>query len=181
MLIKPIENTFLPISCELPASLAEWLAYPDSLTERLQDKAGHAKLQVLRQQWERANWWDKQVFHVLEGQVMHREIVMYANDEPCWYARTIIPEATYQAGSSFFNRLQKESLGTLIFNETKIKRLSMVHYPISEQSIEYHWLKQWLSCSALILWVRMSVFSFNNDSPFFLIETLLPALERYSN
>lgn len=180
MLIKPKENIFLPVKSSRPPLLLPWLIYEDSLTELLQSKAGHTRLQVLGQQWEAADWWDRHVVQMANQTVFHREILMWAGQEACWYARTIIPETTYNAEPLFFNRLQNESLGELIFNETKIKRAYMTYYPIGEQSIEYHWLNKVLPCSAKELWVRLSAFTFKEDFSFFLVETVLPGLERYS-
>jgi chorismate--pyruvate lyase len=105
---------------------------------------------------------------------------MWAKEDPCWYARTIIPNTSYQENDVFFNRLQKESLGALIFNESRIKRVHMMHYPVNTQSIEYHWVTKCVPCSVKTLWTRFSIFILNDEFPFYLIEILLPALERYS-
>ncbi len=180
MLNKPKSNRFLPIQCEPPSSLLPWLTYRQSLTDRLHVIAGNTCLQVLGQQWESPNWWDKCVLHINSDTVLHREIVMWAGQDACWYARTIIPKHTYHSDPLFFSRLQTESLGILLFNENKVERIDMTHYPISEHSIEYHWLEQWMRGSLKVLWVRLSVFTTQDDCPLYLIETLLPGLERYS-
>ena len=181
MLIKPNLDLFLPMNCPLPPSLLPWIAYPHSLTERLQVKAGNTRLQVLEQRWEKPNWWDKYVLHLQCKTVLHREILMWAWNDACWYARTIIPETTYNADHLFFNRLQAESLGAMIFKEKKVRRIHLLHYPIGTQSIEYYWLTPLMHCSAPELWVRLSCFMIHDEHPFYLIETLLPGLQRYSN
>jgi len=181
MLIKPDVNTLLPVFCELPASLLPWLTYQHSLTERLTARAGNTHLDVLDQRWESPDWWDKQVLNTKDSTVLHREIVMWASGEPCWYARTIIPQETYIANSELFDRLKKESLGVLIFTESVIKRTSLFHYAIDDKSIEYHWLNKTLSCKATTLWVRMSVFTIHNELNFYLIEIMLPGLMRFPN
>lgn len=180
MLNKPDADIFFPVESQLPSTLLPWLTYQLSLTDRLQDIAGHAHLQVLRQHWREASWWDKHVLQIEGDDVLHREILMWVGQNVCWYARTIIPKATYQADSLLFSRLKNESLGALIFNKPKIKRTYLKYYAINNQSIEYHWLDQLLHGAAEQLWVRLSAFTINGDYPFFLIETLLPALERYS-
>ena len=180
MLNKPDSDIFFPVKCQLPSSLLPWLTYQLSLTDRLQDIAGHTRLQVLRQQWVGASWWDRHVLQIESDDVLHREILMWSGLALCWYARTIIPKDTYQADSLLFSRLQNESLGALIFNESKIKRIYLQHYAINNQSIEYHWFDQSLHGASDQLWVRLSAFTINDDYPFFLIEALLPALERYS-
>ena len=180
-MLTPSNSTLLfPVKHKLPSSLLPWVTHQDSLTKLLQSRAGNARLQVLGQCWESPNWWDKHVLHIEGESVLHREILMWAGKEVCWYARTIIPKATYQSGALLFERLQEESLGALIFNEPTIKRVNMSYYAISDQSIEYHWLNPLLHGSANVLWVRMSAFTLNAQLPFYLIETLLPALERYT-
>ena len=181
MLINLNVSSFIPVKDELQTSFLPWLTYQQSITSRLQEKAGSTRLQVLGQQWESPNWWDRYVLHIESGAVLHREIVTWAGKKPCWYARSIFPAATYQAQPSFFNRLQQESLGQLIFNENKVKRVVLMHYPIGEASIEYHWLNQSMHGGVKALWVRLSAFIFNEEHPFFLIEILLPGLARYSN
>ena len=181
MLIQINPDKLLPVKCELSSILLPWITYEDSLTERLHQKAGDARLEVLGQQWEAPNWWDKQVLHIKTEPVFHREILMWSGKEACWYARTILPKETYRAEPSFFDRLQNESMGELIFNESRIKRAYLMHYPICKQSIEYSWLSQAMHGNATVLWVRASAFVLQGKFPFYLLETLLPALERYSN
>ena len=143
MLIKPEATLFLPVKGQLPSALLPWVTHQQSLTARLQARAEHVHLQVLSQQWCSPNWWDNYVLNIDCETVLHREILMWAGQEAYWYARTIIPRATYQEDTFLFDRLEKESLGALIFNEGKIKRVSMTYYPIGKQSIEYHWLNQY--------------------------------------
>ena len=181
MLITPKVDVFHPVECTLPLSLTPWMTYEGSLTKRLETKAGNSCLQMLEQVWELSDWWDKYVLNLESECVLRREILMCAFDEPCWYARTIIPQTTYEAEPLFFSRLRNESLGALIFNETKVTRVGMIHYPISVDSIEYHWLHRWMDCKAEIVWVRHSTFMVEGGFPFFLIEIMLPGLLRYPN
>ncbi len=193
MLIKPLINTLLPLPCEAPALLLPWLTHQNSLTERLQEKAGKTRLEVLGQCWELPDWWDKQVLQIIDETVLHREILMWASKKPCWYARTIIPKTTYDASKTIFDRLKNESLGALIFNDDRIKRVSLSHYPIDEQTIEYHWLTDIMHSKTKPLWVRISTFIVtaalptppstpeDNTYPFCLLEIMLPGIMRYLN
>jgi len=80
---------------------------------KLRQAAGDAKLTIIKQNWGKASWWDKFVLGVDVQSTLQREILMSAWQEPCWYARTIIPEQTHHAHSLFFNRLEHESLAIL--------------------------------------------------------------------
>lgn len=160
------------------AYLLPWLNYRDFLTQKLRLEAGDARLQVIGQRWESPNWWDKYVLTLENEQVMHREILMWALDNCCWYARTIIPHTTYEINAIVFDRLQQESLGQIIFNGTAIKRNEMIIYAINAQSLEYYWLNESMHQEEAVLWVRRSTFMLNDRWPFYLIEIFLPGLKR---
>ena len=162
-----------------PPHLLPWLIHRESLTQKLIDVAGDAQMEVVNQQWEAPNQWDQQVLQCKTASVMHREIIMRSANHACWYARTILPDTTYQTNIALFDRLKKERLGNLIFNGTEIQRASLIHFMISPTSQEYTWLTPSLHQNASELWVRLSEFIVNKQHSFFLIEILLPGLMRY--
>lgn len=176
----PSSLQFLPAQCAPPPYLVPWMACQASLTEKLTFVAGQAKIEVLAQHWRLADWWDQHVFRLPRQVVYHREIVMRSHDRPCWYARTIIPEKTYHASAPLFDRLKTESLGRLIFNENIIKRVQLMAYPVTKESIEYYWLKSCWIAGETVLWARLSTLMID-VYPFFLVEILLPGLEGYTH
>ena len=157
-----------------------WMTYQGSLTNKLKEIAGDARIELLGQGLELSNDWEKERLGITDSQVFRREIVMWAFDEPCWYARTIIPNKTYQADLSFFGRLRQESMGDLIFNGPTLKREDFKNYSIDVHSTEYEWARFLLKDTKTLLWIRLSTFTLRDDSPFFLIEILLPGLRRYN-
>lgn len=159
-----------------PKLLKAWLEHSYSLTEKLKEEAGEARLQRLTQYWCNPDWWDKFNLSGNHKKMLHREILMWARQKPCWYARTIIPASTFQNDVSLFSRLQQESLGNLIFSNEEVKRIALIHYAINAQCIEYHWLDESMHENADILWLRLSTFSLRDHYPFFLVEILLPGL-----
>ncbi|ARG97425.1 chorismate--pyruvate lyase family protein [Legionella micdadei] len=164
-----------------PDNLLPWLTHQASLTDKLQALSGDAELVVLKQYWTAPNWWDKHTLGISEKPILHREILMSSHQIPCWYARTIVPEHTYQASHRFFNRLTQESLGVIIFNEPRIKRVQLVNYQITSQCIEYHWLNPFLVLKKEEqFWARLSIFNTDVMFNFYLIEILLPGLMRVS-
>lgn len=179
MLINP--DNFLTINSSVSSRLQPWITYQTSLTEKLKKIAGDADLQLLKQVWEQADWWDKHVLKIANEQVMHREIVMCAKKKPCWYARTVIPQTTYSCDTVFFDRLENESLGKLIFEGNKVKRFMLMNYSINPSCIEYYWLTEWMHRHETELWVRLSGFTVSERFSFFLVEILLPELARYTN
>lgn len=176
MLITLNRNNFQSVSLHPPLTLLSWLTYDLSLTMRLKNTIGEYQIEVFDQQWGMPDAWDQQILNINNELVFHREIIMWALDLPCWYARTMIPYTTYEQDPSFFNRLKKESLGALIFNEPRIKRHVFLHYAINQQRLEYQWLKEWMHGGESLLWVRLSVYQLEEKASFILIEILLPGL-----
>lgn len=181
MLINLPANALLKLERKPSSALLPWLTYQNSLTERLQAKAGNTYLDVLGQDWHAPTIWEKEVLSISDKSVFCREIVMQAFTTPCWYARTIIPQSSYEAGIDIFVRLKNESLGLLIFSEVRIKRVSLMHYPIDTQCMEYYWLDETMHAGSKLLWARLSVFLIDETFPFCLIEIMLPGIMRYSN
>ncbi|MDP1603212.1 MAG: chorismate lyase [Legionella sp.] len=177
MLIKPPRVSELNVN--IPRSLLPWVIHQEALTEKLKQSAGDAQLTILNQNWMTSGWWDNHVLGLDRQVILQREILMSAGEHACWYARTIIPQSTYHIHKPIFNRLNHESLGDIIFSEPRIKRYSMINYAITPQCIEYHWLKPVFCDEDCRLWTRLAIFTIDNDSPFFLIEILLPDLYRY--
>lgn len=175
--LKFLSNKDSPPDCLLP-----WLEHEHSLTEKLKNITGHAVIKLLKQEWESPNWWDKFALGLNQiSSVLHREILMISKNEVCWYARTIIPASCYDANVEFFSRLRQESLGVMLFNHKEVKRQQMCFYAIDSSTLEYHWLPVQYSEQANILWVRLSVFAFKENAPFYLVEIFLPGLLRALN
>lgn len=176
MLINP-DKLFKTKPEIAPQALMPWLMQQTSLMQQLKRLAGDAQLIVLKQQWQSPSWWDKYALG-LEPQVnklFQREVLISAHNRPCWYARTLIPEHSFQKKLAFFTRLQEKSLGELIFNEPSVARLQHLHYAIDKHCLEYYWLPEALVKADMLFWVRVAVFTLDN-LPFYLIEILLPEL-----
>lgn len=172
-------QSVLNLPVKPPAVLRPWLQYTAALTPKLEQEKGEACLQILSQTWQKPTWWDKYMLGLTEQQlVFHRNILMSSGNWPCWYAKTIVPQVTYETNEVFFSRLSQESLGTMVFNTTTSKRQYLHHYAIDPACLEYYWLEQhWRDEQTL--WARFSVFSIG-EYPFFLVEIILPGLFRSS-
>ncbi len=161
-------------------SVQNWLVHPYSITDRLVEKAGEASLMVLTQGWDLICAWDKKIID--DARVWRREILMLAQGEVCWYARTIVPELTYKNNQDFFEQLKTVSLGSLIFNSSIARRMSLSSYVIDETMPEYQWLPESVKPSpAQPLSVRLSHLMLHEQFPFYLVEILLPAAARYNS
>ncbi len=161
-----------------PTDLIPWLNHQASLTDKLKLLSGEAELEVLSQHWTKPSWWDKFTLGLTEQTVLHRDIIMLSRQTPCWFARTVIPQSTYQANQHFFDRLAHESLGVIIFNEPSIQRAQLVSYEIDEKCIEYHWLPHCILSKKGQMWGRLSIFTITEVCEFYLIEIFLPGFMR---
>jgi chorismate--pyruvate lyase len=162
-----------------PQHLLPWLECTSYMMEQLFAKSQNTELQVLQQIWEPANSWDQQKLSLKVEQVLHRDIIVKAWGAPCWFARTILPRATFDAHFSLFDRLQQEPLGNLIFHTSEVRRLNLQYYAIAPHAVEYAWLPTDILTQQQTLWARLSTFQVANVELFYLIEILLPDLERY--
>ncbi len=164
-----------------PKELLPWLTCTTYLTKKLHATSGNTALQVLQEQWlEVATPWDQQVLQLAPERVLHRDILMLAEARPCWFARTILPAATYQSEDGLFSRLRDEPLGNLIFQGSAIQRLELRHYPIVMTDPEYAWIPEGQHQQRTPLWVRLATFQvLSSQALFYLLEILLPELERY--
>lgn len=166
----------MAVNCHPPLNLISWLSYTKSLTNRLKEVSGEAKLKILLQKKIKTCWWGRYFLGVEEGEVIQRDIEVFSGQHPCWFARSIIPLSTYENNLDFFSRLANESLGEIVFNNSVVQRLSLMYYDIDCSKLEYHWLMKYGYERKDRLWGRLSVFLINKNY-FYLIEILLPALE----
>lgn len=169
---------FLQLRANPPKELIHWLTCPDSLTEKLASSLGNATLIVQNECWRNTNWWEKYNLSYLQQKVFCREIIMYSQKTPCWYARTIIPQETYEKNYNFFKRLENESLGVIIFNTNGIRRELITYYPLDKRCIEFYWFGKEIKADVDTFWARFSIFSIEEKYQFYLVEIMLPGLLR---
>ena len=161
-------------------ALMPWLTHQDSITDKLKTIARDVRLDVLRHEWGIPDTWDTEVLKISTPEhVLHREILMWASTDICWYARTILPFQTYYAEKSRFSRLKTQALGELIWHDPNIKRVKMEHYPIHPDNIEYQFLTHTMHRNERPLWARLSTISIHDTLPLYLLEIFLPDLQKY--
>lgn len=162
-------------SSSLFYGLLPWLTCKTSLTAKLQQQAGESSLVHLKSEWKKTDSWEKKTLNIPEGLCFQREIIISAQQQPCWYARSLFPENTYVANKDLLVRLEKESLAEIIFSSHQVQRLSLSYYMIHALFYEYQWLPSSLKLSTYYA-VRRHNFLINNTYPFVLFEILLPHL-----
>lgn len=160
----------------VPPAVFEWLRYPFVITEKLKTVRKKVEMQVLSHQQVDSNHWEQEILGIKPEKIIRRDIVMRGDNLPCWFARTMIPQATYKQDQFFFDRLRQEPLSHLIFNEPRVCRYLLRSYAIDKHNLEYEWVTFLFKAEAPILWMRLSYFLLDEHYPFYLAEIFLPAL-----
>lgn len=162
----------------LPPELWAWLRYPLVITDKLKQVCQHVQMEVLSHEQVLADPWER---HFLkEFSLIRREILMRGDGVQCWFARTMIPQTTYESDQVFFDRLHREPLSHLIFDEPTVCRYLLHSYGIDAKNAEYHWVTPKFQQNAAHLWMRLSYFKLHAAFPFYLAEVFLPDLLRVS-
>lgn len=103
-----------PEQLELTSTQADWLLYEGSLTERLKQVGQQFSVKLLGQQLLAPNTEEKQR---LKGkdQVVIREVLLYCNEKPWVFARSLFSPSAENANTLNLQQLGNQSLGESLF------------------------------------------------------------------
>lgn len=155
-------------------ALRSWLLDRGSLTARLRGQAGDSfRVTVLRQGWAKPRLDEAEVLAIpLHQRALIREVILWGQEQPWVYARSVIPLAVLQGSLGFLRKLDNRPLGQLLFNNPQIRR-----GPIDIARWSTHWLPSTLqTASTTPLWARRSVFHYR-DSGILVAELFLPNIQ----
>jgi chorismate lyase len=169
----PCQNDVNQQSC--PPGLKSWMHARDSLTQKLGNYSKDIAINLISNDWQHTLWWDNHVLGLSAQNAFIREITMCVGKKPWWYARTVIPQATFAKKSVLFSQLKKHSLGSILFTDDDIKRIDLLYYPVNHNHIEYHWALKSYQGMPKLLWSRRTVFSIEKQM-LFLMEVFLPPM-----
>lgn len=173
---------FSKANMDMPKALKPWLTHQGSITDKLKQHVNPCTLEVLNHTWEKTHAWDAETLKLPFNQaVLHRDILMWAAAAPCWYARTILPQAVFDAEASLFKRLETTPLGELIHTHPDIERTHITPSLMTPDMPEYTYLSEALKDNTPVtpLWGRVSQFTIRRQLHFYLLEIFLPGLLRY--
>lgn len=159
----------------LPLDLFEWISHTSVMTEKLRQQVGPVEMEILTHDWTSPNHWEHEVLKQ-NALLLRRDVLIKAKGSICWFARTMIPITTYQLAPSFFDRLHQEPLAHLIFNEPRVTRDLLHSYGINQHHLEYDCLGKHKPDVDSDLWMRLSMFTFQQSSTFYLAEVYYPAM-----
>lgn len=168
----------------LSYQLSNWLLDSGSLTKRLKAHSTSFYVKVLGQQIITCSAFDACDSIVAGEQVLAREVVLYCNDQPHVFARTLIPLTSLTGEQQKLSELGEQPLGQIIFNNPSLERkliqlsefsrestVGQLTANLLENSNEFTMLDQ--------LWGRRSLF-FIEGKPLVVAEVFLPPALAYT-
>ncbi|WP_237059715.1 chorismate--pyruvate lyase family protein [Microbulbifer sediminum] len=158
-----------------PAPLLAWLLHPGSLTAALRHLSGNRfRVQVLSQRWAQPNLEERRALGLRNRQLaLLREVLLYGDDTPWVYARSVLPEQTLRGPSRQLRQLDTRPLGELLFSEPGIRRGPIM---LNRQRRNPRCTLPELAGEADLAWGRRSTFWLRRR-PLLVAETFLQAFD----
>lgn len=158
-----------------PPEVRRWLLDEGSLTTRLQGM-GRFRVQVLRHAWQAASREERQRLGLApRSATLVREVLLYCDDVPRVYARSILPAATLRGRHRHLRRFGARSLGAHLFRHGQPRRepFELLRLPAGSH------LPGMTGPAAAPLWARRSVF-YLAGQPLLVAELFLPAFQPWT-
>ncbi len=148
----------------VPTIWRDWLADAGSLTQRLIDASdGNLSVAVLKQSLEVPRLSERQLLGLGDRRrAMVREVVLYGNNQPWVFARSILPLTTLTGRLRKLRQLSNQPLGELLFKDPSMRREPVQFARFDSAS-----------------WGRRSVFRLDNK-PLLVAEVFLPDFNPYN-
>jgi len=153
--------------------LLEWLLDSGSLTARLQQHSAHFRVELLGQQVQSCLAAEANEMITEGEQVLVREVLLYCDDKPQVFARSLLPLTSLTGEEQQLANLGTQSLGHVLFNNPSLERH---HIEISMFDLESSVAKFATSLQLITkqpLWGRRSIFMLENK-PLMVAEVFLP-------
>lgn len=172
----------------LSDNLRSWLLDEGSLTARLKKASSSFRVEVLGEQQQVCSAAEACPF-IAEGEaVLVREVLLYCDDVPQVFARSLLPLTSLTGSESSLANLGTQPLGQVLFNNPSLQRHGLSLSEFDEQapvSILAQCLVEGGSTSnaensELKLWGRRSIFMLNNK-PLMVAEVFLPDAYAYQS
>jgi chorismate--pyruvate lyase len=161
-----------------PARLSDWLLDPKSLTARLKQHCTHFKVQLIGQQVEPCSIYEASSEIPVGTQVLIREVLLYCDDVPHVFARSVLPLSSLTGEQKQLENLGEQPLGQVLFNNPKLHR-EVVEVAEIQPSLRVCELAGLLNLQVTHnLWGRRSVFTIEGK-PLIVAEVFLPSARAY--
>ena len=163
------------INADIPPAVACWLFDSASLTARLIaacDRQFHVK--VISQRWETPLDHEIRRVRMRRKRVAFiRQVLLYCENTPWVFARTVIPRRTLSGRESYLANLGSRPLGAVLFADPSMRRDPLEVAELLPEHRLYRQATAPLNQPAGPIWGRRSVF-YLNRKPLLVNEIFLP-------
>ena len=153
--------------------LKNWLLDTGSLTERLQSHCRHFRVQLLGQA--QVPLLGNERDQVGPGEYLVREVILWGDDDPWVFARSLLPTALCTRERGELADLGERPLGRILFNDLRFQRQP---FQISQLPARHSLLQQLGLTGRRPLWGRRSLFHYL-DWHMLVAEVFLPQCPAY--
>lgn len=167
-----------PKGVSLNETLLSWLLDPSSLTARLSQCCQQFRVEVLGQDIQLCSQEESTSDIAVAEQVLVREVLLYCDDVPQVFARSLLPMKSLTGEEQQLAHLGNQSLGQVLFSNKSLQRKCIeisAFLPNSEVAKLAHHLAL---PSQPKLWGRRSTFMLH-DKPLMVAEVFLPQAFAY--
>ena len=162
-----------PNAHKLTSTLSDWLLEPTSLTARLKQHCQNFRVDVLGQQVEPCHVDEANAYIVAGEQVLVREVLLYCDNVPQVFARSILPLSSLTGTEQQLAHLGTQPLGQVLFNNPSLERKGIEIASFDQHSSVGKFAQQLQLPDHQTLWGRRSIFMLHNK-PLMVAEVFLP-------
>jgi len=153
--------------------LSNWLLDKNSLTARLKQHSKKFRVELLGQHIELCQESEAHRYIVAGEKVLVREVLLYCDDQPQVFARSLLPLSSLTGAEQQLANLGTQSLGQIIFSNPSLIRKDIEVSIFNEESAVAELAKSLNMDVRYPLWGRRSIFMLEKK-PFMVAEVFLP-------
>jgi len=167
-----------PYQYQLSPSLLSWLLDQNSLTARLKAHCQNFRVELLGQHVQACRAEESNDIIVAGEQVLVREVLLYCDDIPQVFARSLLPLTSLTGAEQVLANLGSQSLGQILFNNPSLERQAIEVAEFDANSTVATLVNNLQLNFTDNLWGRRSVFILENK-PLMVAEVFLPQAFAY--
>lgn len=169
-----------PAKFDLSEHLLTWLLEPSSLTAKLKQHCQSFRVEVLGQKVESCDELEANEVIQAGDKVLVREVILYCDDVPQVFARSLLPLSTLTDNEQQLAELGSQPLGQVLFNNPSLERKNLEVACFDHNSSVAKLVNTLSSNGDGInqMWGRRSLF-FIHQKPLMVAEIFLPGSFAY--
>ena len=177
--VQMIANWQSPETLPIANNLHDWLLDPSSLTARLKSHCQRFHVVLLGQRIQACQASEANDDIRAGEQVLVREVLLYCDDIPQVFARSLLPLRSLTGEQQQLAHLGTQSLGQVLFNHPQLQR-KKIEVATFDQHSTVATLAHYLALKKISspLWGRRSVFVLD-EKPLMVAEVFLPGAVAY--